>query len=225
ENQRTHAILSLEVYQLRSKEPSQRGLPVWTSIQDGFALAQALEWPILAIPETDLTMPAATFLPHADTMDWEMFGPENTIDLCEVTITFTSDVGWGTSYASRYELANPLPYIDMKTTPISSIHGDHHDKFYNLLFVPKTPDTNATMSIDNDTSGTIDRYLLVESVEFGSYSGPPITKLKSYSLLKHKNDQAKSLEWSIRLDGSRVLAYQTILHLEPGWPGLATQRG
>jgi hypothetical protein len=59
------------------------------------------------------------------------------------------------------------PCADMKTTPISSIHGDHHEKFYNLLFVPKTPDANA-MSHDNDAGGTLDRYLLVESVDFGS---------------------------------------------------------
>lgn len=145
-----------------------------------------------------LPIGSTSFLSHSSDHDWELTGPESCIRLCEVKITFTNELGW-----------------DLRTEPLSSIPITSSGQLSHLHFIPRQVDEARNEMVVDGTE--VDRYLLVGTVDFGSYSGLPETVLSTFALSK-KNDPSGRTEWTSTRESTRKFNEHAILAIVNAYP-------
>ncbi|KAH7913732.1 hypothetical protein BJ138DRAFT_1145401 [Hygrophoropsis aurantiaca] len=149
----------------------------------------------LSLEPSDLKMP--TPVPPPDEgpamIDWETWGEESTIDLCEVKLKFDA------IQMLMNLISNPLPPLHCPP-----------EKLTNLLFVstppfrsdPSSPRKDKT-SLRNHPPELASTYLVATFLDFGDYSAPPKSEVTVFMVARNPPPTSIGKAWITRQVASR----------------------
>ncbi|THH20782.1 hypothetical protein EW146_g628 [Bondarzewia mesenterica] len=127
--------------------------------------------------------------------DWDDWGQEPAINLCEVRIGFDCET------------------MSLSTNPLPSLYCQSQ-RLSKLAFIPRNPNSNAA-----DARTSI--YLAASFLDFGAYTSTPKSELQLYSLSRNPSPSNNSRSaWLARKETSRVFSSEILTFVSPHTTGL-----